>query len=96
MRFIYYFLLGIIAFFQDCRSIEELIGRIASYAAANPEKRWIVGHGWEHDLIGRYPTRHDLDAGCRDRPVFLFRICGHAAVVNSVALELAGTRLYFK
>jgi predicted amidohydrolase YtcJ len=37
----------------------------------------------------RFPTRADIDAVIADRPVFLTRGDGHAAVVNARALELA-------
>lgn len=39
---------------------------------------------------GRLPTRGDLDAMVDDRPVIVHRYCGHIAVANSLALELAG------
>ena len=41
--------------------------------------------------MGRVPTRDDLDSACADRPVILKRVCIHVAVVNSKALQLAGT-----
>jgi predicted amidohydrolase YtcJ len=58
----------------------------------HPEATWIVsGTGWHVAALAeeRYPTRHELDAACADRPVYLPRV-GHAAVVNSLALRLAG------
>ena len=36
------------------------------------------------------PTRHDLDAVVPDIPVYLRRVCGHVAVVNTAALKAAG------
>lgn len=52
----------------------------------------IIGRGWieTHWPEQRFPTRADLDSAVSDRPVFLERIDGHAAVVNSAALALAG------
>lgn len=38
----------------------------------------------------RLPTRADLDDAVPDRPVLLYRYCGHIAVANSAALQLAG------
>ena len=38
----------------------------------------------------RLPTRHDLDRMVPDRPVLLFRYCGHIAVANTLTLEVAG------
>jgi hypothetical protein len=39
---------------------------------------------------GRLPTRADLDDVVGERPVLLYRYCGHIAVANSAALALAG------
>lgn len=38
----------------------------------------------------RLPTAADLDDVTGDRPVLLYRYCGHIAVANSAALRLAG------
>jgi predicted amidohydrolase YtcJ len=39
---------------------------------------------------GRLPTRLDLDALVADRPALLHRYCGHVAIANTAALDLAG------
>ena len=71
-------------------SIAELTQRLRDYAAAHPEGA-IVGRGWieTHWPERRFPNRADIDAVVSNRPVFLQRIDGHAAVVNSAALALA-------
>jgi len=73
------------------QSITALQQRLQTYARANPEGA-IIGRGWieTHWPERRFPNRADLDAVVGDRPVFLQRIDGHAAVVNSAALTLAG------
>ena len=73
-------------------SIEELQQRVADYAAANPGDGWIIGRGWNQELFDdpRFPTAADLDAVVSDRPVWLGRVDGHAAVGNSKAIEIAG------
>ncbi len=38
----------------------------------------------------RLPTASDIDDVISDRPVLLYRYCGHIAVANSAALRLAG------
>ncbi|MGH3650647.1 MAG: amidohydrolase [Acidimicrobiia bacterium] len=38
----------------------------------------------------RLPTAADIDDVVPDRPVLLYRYCGHIAVANSAALDLAG------
>ena len=77
---------------SDTRSLEEALQRVRAYAAANPTPRWIVGRGWNHERwgLGRFPTAAELDAVVRDRPVYLQRVDGHAAWVNSVAMREAG------
>ena len=74
------------------RSVADIQAEVRRYAADHPEAAWIVsGTGWHITALQeeRYPTRHELDAACPDRPVYLPRV-GHAAVVNSLALRLAG------
>ena len=60
--------------------------------AASGSSGWIVGRGWDQndwpDPV--WPTKAALDAVAPDRPVFLRRIDGHAAWVNSRALAVAG------
>ncbi len=71
-------------------SIAALQESLRAYAAAHPDGA-IVGRGWieTHWPEQRFPTRADLDAIVNDRPVFLERVDGHAAVVNSAALASA-------
>ncbi|ETI33125.1 hypothetical protein F443_20177 [Phytophthora nicotianae P1569] len=70
--------------------------RPGSWASAGPKTSspaWVVGIGWAQDELSsdaRYPSRHDIDAVIRDRPVILHRACWHIAVVNTKALEIAG------
>jgi predicted amidohydrolase YtcJ len=74
------------------RSLAELQERLREYAAANPDRPWITGRGWNQELWAdkRFPTSADLDAVVKDRPVWLERVDGHAAVGNSAALRAAG------
>ena len=73
-------------------SLEEAKAKIAAYAAANPERKWIVGGGWNQEAwgLGRFPTAADLDAVVSDRPVWLSRVDGHASWGNSAAMKAAG------
>ena len=65
---------------------------IAAYAKAHPERQWILGGGWNQEIwkLGRFPTASELDKVVADRPVRLVRVDGHAAWLNSKALQLAG------
>ena len=77
------------------KSVAELQQRLKDYAAANPNARWILGRGWNQELWAerRFPTSADLDAVVDDRPVWLGRVDGHAAVANSAAIQAAGFSL---
>lgn len=73
-------------------SLADLQERLRAYAAANPNAPWIVGRGWNQELWPNksFPTAADLDTIVADRPVWLTRVDGHAAVGNSAALRAAG------
>ncbi len=72
-------------------SAQECLDIVATYAAANPDKDWIVGGGWSMEFFpGGTPTRAALDSVVPDRPVYLTNRDGHGTWVNTKALELAG------
>lgn len=74
------------------RSLDETLGMIERFAEENPGREWITGRGWNQVLweSNEFPTASDIDAVVSGRPVYLTRVDGHAAWVNSRALELAG------
>ena len=74
------------------RSLAEAQARIAAYAAAHPDRQWIIGRGWNQEQwgLGRFPTAAELDAVVKDRPVWLQRVDGHAGWANSAAHAAAG------
>lgn len=77
---------------SSTKSLDEAKARIAAYVAANPERKWILGGGWNQEKwgLGRFPTAADLDAVVSDRPVWLARADGHASWANSAAMKEAG------
>ena len=81
----------------DCRPAEAdtipgIAAKVHGQATLTPEGQWLKGWGWDDSKLQerRSPTRWDLDAAAPNHPVILKRTCGHVAVVNSKALELAG------
>ena len=76
---------------SDTDSLQEALDRLAAYAAANPERPWLLGRGWNQERwgLGRFPTAAELDAVVADRPVLLERVDGHASWANSRALAVA-------
>ncbi len=72
-------------------SVEAMQRRLAERAATD-RAPWLVGANWIESKWrpAVFPSRQDLDAVVADRPVVLERVDGHAVVVNTKALELAG------
>ncbi|QQT27230.1 amidohydrolase [Sphingobacterium spiritivorum] len=73
------------------KSFEEVITRLQAYHKARPEKKWIIGGGWDQNLWKdkKFPTKELLDKAFPDIPVYLSRVDYHAAVVNTQALRMA-------
>ncbi|MBF0314749.1 MAG: amidohydrolase [Oligoflexia bacterium] len=73
-------------------SLLEVRRRVSEVAAKLSPGEWILGRGWDQNLWEgqAMPTLHDLDDITASNPVFLVRVDGHAALVNSAALKLAG------
>jgi predicted amidohydrolase YtcJ len=76
---------------RGTKSMAEVIDRIKEYQKEK-NATFIVGNGWDQNdwSVAKFPTKEDLDAAFPNIPVVLNRIDGHAIVVNSLALKLAG------
>ncbi len=66
--------------------------RVADRVRSVERGRWIRGRGWDqNDWPSRsFPSRASLDRVAPDNPVYLARVDGHAAWLNSAAMRLAG------
>lgn len=75
----------------DTKSYGEIIERLQKFEAQHKGDRWLIGRGWDQNDwdLKVFPTKELLDKAFPNKPVFLTRIDGHAAVVNSKAIELA-------
>lgn len=73
------------------KSFDEVIERLKEFEIQYPAE-WIIGRGWDQNdwEIKQYPNKEQLDAIWPNKPVYLTRIDGHAAMLNSKALEIAG------
>lgn len=76
----------------DAATIERIQERVREFAAAHPEREWVIGRGWDYTAFpaGGAPHRAQLDAVVSDRPCLLLSADGHTAWVNTLALERAG------
>ena len=77
---------------QGISSLNETLQVVRSYISTKEEGEWVIGRGWIDKVWPekRFPSRWDIDSFSPDNPVILERADGHAVVVNSVVLELAG------
>ena len=76
---------------RDAATPEEFTRRIADYAQNIEPGEWITGGTWDHENWGgTLPLRDWIDEVTPENPVWVYRLDGHMALANSVALELAG------
>lgn len=77
---------------RGCRSLDDLLARLKAHLQTLQAGSWLLGRGFEQDLLGEtgWPTRADLDGVSGDVPVRITRVCGHALVANTAALHAAG------
>ena len=72
---------------RGVKSIDDLKRRLRKFADKT-KMDWIIGYGWDQELLKRYPTRWDLDEVVDDRPILLSRFCLHAGVLNTKDMEI--------
>lgn len=77
---------------EDTQTLAGVLQQVKAYAAAHPEKPWILGRGWSYPMFGAaaLPDKKYLDEIIPDRPVYLECFDGHTWWANSKALQLAG------
>ncbi|KAB7706214.1 amidohydrolase family protein [Bacillus aerolatus] len=71
-------------------SKRDMLEKIRERANKIPSSKWLLGIGWDENLFidGTIPTIQELDHVAPHCPIFLKRVCHHAFLVNSKALEL--------
>ena len=81
------------ALWGDCRgarTVADVQRVLVESDARTPESAWVRVVGYDHTLLGRHPTRRDLDDAVPDRPAIVMHFSHHQCVANSRALALAG------
>ena len=77
---------------EGSTSLEDFLAKVKARVDQAKPGDWIIGRGWieTHWKPPVFPTRADLDKIAPNNPIILTRADGHASVVNSAALNLAG------
>ncbi|AMY11508.1 N-substituted formamide deformylase precursor [Luteitalea pratensis] len=73
-------------------SAQAVIDAVRVRAQQVPTGQWLRGRGWDQNdwADTAWPTAAQLDAATPDHPVYLSRVDGHAAWVNTAAVRAAG------
>lgn len=71
-------------------SQNELLEKLKDFAGKNPDLPWITGRGWDQSLWegSEWPTKALVDVAFPDKPLFITRVDGHSALVNTKAFEI--------
>ncbi len=72
-------------------SFEAVVEILKAFRHKNPDRKWLIGRGWDQNLWATkaFPTNKLLNEAFPDIPVYLVRVDGHAAIVNSKAFEVS-------
>ncbi|MGZ9167217.1 MAG: amidohydrolase family protein, partial [Anaerolineales bacterium] len=75
----------------DCETDtkDECLRRVAERAQKSKPGEWVLGHGWNQNTWGVWPTASELDAIAPNNPVYLTAKSLHASWANTTALKLA-------
>jgi predicted amidohydrolase YtcJ len=73
-------------------TMDDLLAKLRDFASGPDVGRtgWIFGVGYDDALLGRHPTRDDLDEVSKDVPVIAVHISGHFSALNSAGLAKVG------
>ncbi len=75
---------------SGCKNLGECINKIKHFHSRRG--KWIVGRGWNNEIWddNKLPNKFILDEYFPDTPIFLTRVDGHCAWINSEAIKESG------
>jgi predicted amidohydrolase YtcJ len=75
----------------DCETNtkEECLQRVQERVQKAKPGEWVLGHGWNQNVWGGWPTAAELDTIAPNNPVYLTAKSLHASWANTKALQLA-------
>ena len=75
----------------ETNTIQECLDRVRERVHSTPPGKWILGHGWNHNLWpGGYGNAGDLDQISTDHPIYLTGKSLHVSWANTTALHKSG------
>lgn len=79
-------------------TIENMQAEFRKFAASRPDDEWVLGYCYDDTGMkdNRHLNRHDLDAVCADRPVFVSHITSHMGYANTLGMEKLGITVDYK
>ncbi len=71
-------------------SLDSVLRKVKAAVARAKPGEWIIGRGWDHELWEKkvLPNKRELDKISRQHFIYLKRVDGHAAWVNSAVLRM--------
>jgi predicted amidohydrolase YtcJ len=74
------------------RSLQDVLKGLRMKADSKNKGEWVIGSWFDESQWEdkSFPNRYDLDKASKVNPIYLGRAGGHNAVVNSLALKMAG------
>ena len=71
------------------KTMDALVAILKRKAGKTPKGLWIKGFNYHETVLGRHPTRQDLDKVSMIHPVMINHSSGHLRVCNTYALKMA-------
>lgn len=77
---------------KQAKSFKDILEITQSHQEKYPNSYWIVGRGWDQNNWQNksFPSNEKLNKLFPHKPVALFRIDGHAVLLNKKALDILG------
>jgi len=84
-----YYSLGLQKIDCETDTKEECLRRVQQRLQQAKAGEWVLGHGWNQNVWGAWPTAAELDIIAPNNPVYLTAKSLHAAWANTKAIQLA-------
>lgn len=72
------------------RTLDELYEAVRRRAESLAPGEWLMGSGYDQNILGGHPTAEGLDRVTGGRPALLEHVSAHMSVANTAAFALAG------